>query len=67
MSILMAFQSGASCKALAARYKLSVKHIMAILQAERHRFAVSPDPVYRELRQRNGARISGRRVKPGAG
>jgi Mor family transcriptional regulator len=59
VSILMAFESGASYKALAARYKLSIKHIVAILHAERHRFAVSPDPFYRELRQRNAARTNG--------
>jgi hypothetical protein len=67
VSILMAFESGASCKALAARYKLSAKHITAILHAERHRFAVSPDPFYRELRQRGAARLSVLGAKSGAG
>jgi hypothetical protein len=48
--IFAAFQSGAPLDQLAQDYALNRKSICAILTAERHKRAVSPEPPYRDLR-----------------
>jgi len=52
LELLMAATAGVSVEAIADRFNLSVARVQAILIAERHKVAVSPDPVYRALRQR---------------
>jgi hypothetical protein len=52
LELLMAATTGTSVEAIAERFNLSVARVQAILIAERHKVAVSPDPVYRALRQR---------------
>jgi uncharacterized protein (DUF433 family) len=52
LELLMAAKAGVSVEAIADRFNLSVARVQAILIAERHKVAVSPDPVYRALRQR---------------
>jgi Mor family transcriptional regulator len=48
--IYAAFQSGESVDQLAARHGLSKASIVSILNAEKNKMAVSPDPAYRALR-----------------
>jgi hypothetical protein len=48
--IFAAFLKGASIEALSAEYYLTPIRVDAILRAERHKIAVSPEPEYRQLR-----------------
>jgi hypothetical protein len=48
--IFVAFLNGILKEDLAAQYNLTTQRIDAILSAERHKIAVSPDPNYRQLR-----------------
>jgi hypothetical protein len=52
IEILLASISGVSNQILATRYNLTVSRIDAILADERHKIAISPAPIYREIRQR---------------
>jgi hypothetical protein len=51
-SIFAAYIAGRAINELAKQYGLTDARIIAILSSERHRIAVSPDPVYCELRER---------------
>jgi Mor family transcriptional regulator len=49
--IFAAFQAGSAVAQLAAEYGLNPRYICEILLSEKHKRAVSPDPVYCSLRQ----------------
>lgn len=53
LELLMAATAGVSVEEIAERFNLSIARAQAILIAERHKVAVSPDPVYRALRQQH--------------
>jgi hypothetical protein len=53
LELFMAATAGASVEAIAERFNLSVARVHTILIAERHKVAVSPDPIYRALRQKH--------------
>jgi hypothetical protein len=56
LAILQAACRGATRDALASLYGLTMQRVQAILVAERHKLAVSPDPVYRAIRKQREAR-----------
>ena len=58
-SIVLASLNGATTKDLARLFNLAQKSITEIIRNERHRLALSPDPVYRALREAGGAGPSG--------
>ena len=49
--IYAAWESGVPVEQLSAEFGLRVSWIAALLSAERNKIAVSPDPVYRQIRQ----------------
>ena len=49
--IMLASLNGVATKELARHFNLAPKSIIEIIRNERHRLAVSPDPVYRALRK----------------
>jgi hypothetical protein len=53
LELLMAATVGVSVEAITERFNLSVARVQAILIAERHKVAASPEPVYRALRQQH--------------
>jgi hypothetical protein len=52
--IVLASQNGATTMELARHFNLARKGTVEIIRNERHRLAVSPDPVYRALRKSVG-------------
>ena len=45
--IVLASRNGATTMELARHFNLTKKSIIEIIRNERHRLAVSPDPIYR--------------------
>jgi len=45
--IVLASQNGAATMELARHFNLTKKSIIEIIRNERHKLAVSPDPIYR--------------------
>ena len=52
--IVLASQNGATTMELSRHFSLAKKSIVEIIRNERHRLAVSPDPIYRALRKSVG-------------
>jgi len=50
--MLAAYEAGRTVEQLAQDYGLSIASISSILTGERHRRRESPEPFYRDLRQR---------------
>lgn len=49
--ILKAALAGASIYSLASQYNLAPQRIQVILTAQRHKINLSPNPVYRSIRE----------------
>jgi Mor family transcriptional regulator len=51
-AIFAAYEAGAAIETLANEYSMSVARVRAVLTCQRHKRAVSPEPIYQQMRMK---------------